>query len=514
MIEQSKEEEKSNNESDYIIFHSKKNFKKANNSSNQKFFNKTKYNKKYISSAKELNINNSNFKSPFTNLILREKINSNKYNKFLQKGEKNKYKLNNRNVKSSNSTKEFLVINKYKTNTNKNNLNENAKNNNKETKNNLIKNSKNNFNRNIINSVKSVETPQKIQKVSTGQQTFNEMNYINNFKNVELNFNYKNSRYKNNKNRNKTIVNIPIGKKLTKNILRILTKTENTNFKNNNIGNNNNIENNDNFEDNNNFENNNNFEKNNNTSELICPSNPQTKQANEIYNINNFINSEQLNSSKDNFDSISIKDPNNMSGNIYKNRLNKTHRLIKNRSNFVSFDEVQIDEKKNFMSIRELYRQMISAKEKEDKNKKNKSALKKKKLKSYLKKKNEKNIKKNKVFNTNLMSLEQYTFERLNKKRETNNQMKIIDYINKRIRNGKSNFYYKYNLKMKPIKDSKNELNENIFTNILNSLSYENNYNINNKKNFENSNNKRSHINILTMLELNNKYISKNSLIN
>lgn len=491
MTEKSKEEEKSNNESDYIIFHSKKNFKKANNSSNQKLFNKTKYNKKYISSAKELNINNENFKSPFTNLILREKINSNKYNKFLQEGEKNNYKLNNINVKSSHSTKEFLVINKYKTNIDKNKINENAKNNSKETKNNLIKNWKNNFNRNIKNSVKSAKSPQKIQKVSTGQQTFMEMNYINNFKNVELNFNYKNSRYKNNKNRNKTIVNIPIGKKLTKNILRILTKTENINFKNNN-----------------------NFE-NNNTSELICPSNPQKKQTNEIYNINNFINSEQLNSSKDNFDSISIKDPNNMSGNIYNNRLNKTQRLIKNRSNFVSFDEVQIDEKKNFMSIRELYRQMISAKEKEDKNKKNKSALKKKKLKNFLKKKNEKNIKECKIFNTNLMSLEQYTFERLNKKKETNNKMKIIDYINKRIRYDKSNFYYKYNLKINPIKDSKNKLNENIFTNILNSLSYENNYyNINNKKKFENNNNKRSHINILTMLELNNKYISKNSLIN
>ena len=202
-----KEEEKSNNESDYIIFHPKINNltnKKDNQTTNQKFINKPKSqsNKRIISPNKEININNEIYNSPFTNLILREKLNSDKFINFFSNEDKLKLKLNNRNFMPNNSTKEFLVINKYKTLIN--NINENDKTTNKETKNKIFKNGKNNFNKNLI---KYGGTPRKINKVSTGQQTIMDINNINEFKNDELNLNYK-KLHKNNKNNN--IINIPI----------------------------------------------------------------------------------------------------------------------------------------------------------------------------------------------------------------------------------------------------------------------------------------------------------------
>ena len=514
-----KEEEKSNNESDYIIFHPKINNltnKKDNQTTNQKFINKPKSqsNKRIISPNKEININNEIYNSPFTNLILREKLNSDKFINFISNEDKLKLKLNNRNFMPNNSTKEFLVINKYKTLIN--NINENDKTTNKETKNKIFKNGKNNFNKNLI---KYGGTPRKINKVSTGQQTIMDINNINEFKNDELNLNYKKP-HKNNKNNN--IINIPIRKKLTKNILSILDKNENNVLKINNIiknyyniKSNNNIDNKNNIENNNNIDNKNNIENTNNKSSTLLNSpNPKMKQTKQIHyenNKNNIINSEQYNYSKDNFDSISINDLNQNSRNIFNNKLNKTQRLIKNSSHIVSFDEVQIYDRNNFMSFREFHRQMISSKEKEDKNKKKKFMLKKKNLKNYLKKKNIKKNKTYKTFNTNLVSMEQYTFERFNKKKGINKQIKINDYINKRIKYYKNSTYYKYNIKSKEDNNSKNVLNENIFNNILKSISNDNNYK---NKNEKHKNNKHSFINILTMLELNNKYTGKISSIN
>ena len=145
---------------------------------------------------------------------------------------------------------------------------------------------------------------------------------------------------------------------------------------------------------------------------------------------------------------------------------------------------------------------MISSKEKGDKKKK--YILKKKKIKNCLQKKSEQIKNKYKIFNSNLISLEQYTLDRINKKKALNNKIKINDYKRIIIKNNKNSSYYINNLKTNAIKNTKKELNENIFTNILRSLSIENE-NINNVKFNVKNNNKRSHINILTMIELNNK---------
>ena len=500
MNEQSKETDKSNNESEYILFPLKNNnfFKNNIQDSAKKSINNSNNNNNKNNSPIKFDKTNINFnkdknlKSPFTNLILKEKIESDKLNNFLSKGDKLKLKMNNRKkVSNNNSTKDFLIINRFETIVSKNSkINENDK----IDKNTLYKEKNDNkIQKNNIN--KSVS--QKTKMVSTGQQTFIDMDFINkNNKNIEVKFNFKNKK--------NAIINIPIRNKLTKN------------YSSNN--------------GNSNFRLNYNFEKNKNNSSIIYIPIPQIKLNNEgkennkenkvnnennenyenkeiIKNnkiINNFINSEHFNNySKANFDSLSINEFNYHSVNDSNYKINKTQRLIKNRSNIVSFDDVQLDEKKNIMSIRELYRQMISAKEKEDKKKK--FILKKNKIKNCLKKKNEEIKKKYKIFNSKLISLEQYTLDRINKKKSLNNKIKINnDFKRKIIINNKNSSYYINKFKPNAFKNTKKELNENIFTNILRSLSIENNKINNIKLNIKN-NNKRSQINILTMIELNDK---------
>ena len=75
--------------------------------------------------------------------------------------------------------------------------------------------------------------------------------------------------------------------------------------------------------------------------------------------------------------------------------------------------------------------------------------------------------------------------------------------INNRIKY----YYYKYNLKTNSIENSKNDINENIFTSILRSLSSDNK--LNDGRYYGKIRKKSSQINILTMLELNSKIKSK-----
>ena len=152
-----------------------------------------------------------------------------------------------------------------------------------------------------------------------------------------------------------------------------------------------------------------------------------------------------LNITRDTFDSISINEFNYLSKNNSNYKANKTQRLIKSKSNIINFDGLRIEEEKNFLSIRELYRRMIKAKEKEDQKKNN--LFKRKKLKNCLKKKSQKFKNKNKIYNSNLMSLEQYIYEKMKKKREIYNTIKISknNYIGKKSINDKSvNLYYRY----------------------------------------------------------------------
>ena len=379
------EDNKSNNESDYIIFHLKHNnsfLKKNPQESNQNIIS-ANHKLENSPSIKDINTNinknnEKNIKNPFTNLILREKINSFKFNKFLNNRVKPKIKLDNKN---NNSTREFLIINKYETIIPKNHNNKYInEDNNKTIYNNGIRNIKKNFNKNSKLILKKNNIAEKIKKVSTGQQTFMDMNFINNFKNVDFNYNYNynnktinnNNKTINNNNKtinnNNNIKNIPIKNKLNFDFTK--NKNININIKNNNY---NNI-----------------IENTPNTSALLYVPNQTIKKNNEndiniindnnnnnnininninnISNINNIINHEYLNNSKDIFDSLSRNEISYATGNNSQLKRNKTQRLIKNKSNIVSFDEIHIDEKKNSMSIRELYRQMIANKEKKIKN--------------------------------------------------------------------------------------------------------------------------------------------------
>ena len=481
-----KKEENKNSESDYILFHFNHNkdiSKKSSKYSKQNNINSSNNSLENIISNKDNNfdINKENKKdnsaSPFTNLILREKINSAKFNNILRNGEKLKLKNNKNNISNDNTTKGFLIINKYETSVQNDKSNK------------LINNEDNIIslkgNMKIMKKAKSNLSEshpgkEKILKVSTGQQTFMDINSRN-----EINNNREYNYYNHNIKKNKNVINIPIrNNKLTKNsLLKFDSESEKLNI-NPKISN---------------------FENNSSSSTGIYLANPKIKQKNKS-TINKFIKSEKFNNnSNDFFDSFSVYDIYVSSNNTNhsNNKVNKTHKLIKNNSNIVNFQDVKINERKNFMSIRELYRQMISAKEKKYK-KKAKSILKQNNLKKYLKKKNEKN--KIKVFNSNLISLEQYTYEKMKKKREINNKINIIDSYGKRIVNHKIPVYYRQNIKTNSIKLTKNQLNENIFNNILRSLSSENNNKI-----YQEKNNKKFHINILTMLELNNKIKNKNS---
>ena len=234
MNNQSKEDEKSNKESEYIIFHFKSNnlhFKNINKTSNQKIINNSKNNINNTTSIKEQNKNmntkkEENFKTPFTNLILREKINNEKFNNFFLKGKKIKLKLSNKNTMSkSNSTKDFLIINKYKTIVNhSNNIKENDNNKTlyKDSKNNVVNNSKENFNKTSYGLIKKNNFTQKVKMVSTGQQTFMEANEINNLEKRQIKYN------QNKKKKNKEIVNIPI-RNVKNKLTEIITKSENVN---------------------------------------------------------------------------------------------------------------------------------------------------------------------------------------------------------------------------------------------------------------------------------------------
>ena len=491
MNNQIKEEENKNNESDYIIFHFNQNniiSKKISQYSSQTNINNSNQNLENYVLLKENNINinkEDNSKSPFTNLILREKLNSAKlgiFNNVLRNVEKLKLKINKSNLSNNNnSDKGFLIINKYETSVQKENnkvtnatcnkilLKDNSK---------KIKNTKSN-----LDEKPTKDAKKKIIKVSTGQQTFMNVNFRNDvINNIEYNYNYNHIKKKNN-----NIVNIPIrNNKFTRNsLIKSESESEKMDI---------------------NPKINNNLENSSSSPNVIYLENQKIKNESPI---NKFMKSQKdFNyNNKDIFESFYLNDMYSSSNNTNNSNyiINKTHRLIKNKSNIVNFNDVKINGKKNFMSIRELYRLMILEKAKKDK-KKTKSILKQKSLNKNLKKKNEKTKNKYKVFNSNLISLEQYTYEKMKKKKELNNKIKINDNNGKRILHNKIPVYYRENIRTNSIKKSKNELNENIFNNIMRSLSSENN-----NKLYQEKNKKRFHINILTMLELNNKIKNKNS---
>jgi hypothetical protein len=214
-------------------------------------------------------------------------------------------------------------------------------------------------------------------------------------------------------------------------------------------------------------------------------------------NFKSIKNNENSQYSNEIFESFATNN-NYHSANNSKNRINYTKNINRNQNNAINFNNYQNDKGKNFISVREFFRQMASSKEK--KYKKQKLSLKKKKIMDYLKKSNKSKKDNYQAFTSNLVSLEQYTLEKRNKKKELINKIKLNDCNGKKIKREKSCLFYGFNLKINDFRNSKSELKDNIFNNMLSSLSSDKN----NEENFCSKLNKRSHINILTMLELSN----------
>ena len=439
---------KSNNESDYILFHLKNNklyFEKTAQKKSRKIINNSKNNFTNNSSIKDKNMEKSRdiqktIKIPFTNLILREKINYSKNDNYFNE-ELSKIYFNKEKFKSENEPNNCLLINKYET-INQLQSKDNKINNKtsyRQVNRNLIIKS----NANTLSDKNIIKT--KVEKISTGQQTLLQNDIIKNY-------NYKYKKY--------SFINFPI-----KNKLRKMNSNEKGNIH---------------------------IKIKKNMNNFISV---KQKNLNSINYINNNENSQYSNEI---FESFSTNN-NYHSANNSKKRINYTKNINRIQNNEINYNNnYQNDKRKNFISVREFFRQMASSKDK--KNKKQKLSLKKKKIMDYLKKSTKSKKDNYQVFTSNLVSLEQYTLEKNNKKRELINKIKLNDYNGKKIKREKSCLFYGFNLKINDFRNSKSELKDNIFNNMLRSLSRDKN----NEENFCSKLNKRSHINILTMLELSN----------
>jgi len=443
---------KSNNESDYILFHLKNNklyFEKTAQKKSRKIINNSKHNFTNNSSIKDKNMEKSRdvkeaIKIPFTNLILREKINSLKYDNYFNE-EQSKIYFNKEKFKSENEPNNILLINKCETNNllqNKDNKTDNKTSYRQVNRNLIIKSNSNALlDKNILKT--------KIEKISTGQQTLLQNDLIKNYKHKS-------------KNKIYSIMNFPIKNKLRKVNSNI---KEDIHIK---------------------------INKNMNNFISIRPKN--------IISINNINNNENSQYSNEIFESYSANN-NYYSANNSKNRINHTNNINRNQNIVINLGNFQNDKQNNFISVREFFRQMASSKGR--KNKKQKLSLKKKKIMDYLKKSNKSKKNNYQAFTSNLVSLEQYTLEKRNKKRELINKIKLNDLNDcngKKIKREKSCLFYGFNLKINDFRNSNSELKDNIFNSMVSFLSSDKN----NEEKLSSKLNKRSHINILTMLELSN----------
>ena len=472
----SKELNKSNNESDYIIFSLKnnKNFKnKEIIESMNKTSNHFSINKNKVDETKEEK------KLPFTNSIIREKIKVSKI-KDSDGNINNGKKENNIDTnKKHDNYEEFLsiyrllninskrAIKKIKNNTksksfdNKKIIIRNLSNNNQEKANNII----------VPNLLSN--------KISVGQQTL--INSIS--KTVNSDYQSKNM-----------IVNIPIHsnpiKKYDELKKQDIKNYQSRNYLAINI-------------------NNANLNKEKFIRNITLEDKTEDKKDEEITDYMNYINFPKFMNDYKNINKINQRNKQNISNTINLSELyglpkkkyfiNKTHRLFRNKSNIVNFNNVKLEEKINTMSIRELYRNLSLLHKSKDKQKKFKSVFKNKRILEYLNKNSDKTEKETtKRFNNNLVSLENYT-KKIKLSKNTNQNLKLKKNKNKtliRDLNLLSNKKYFGTI------DKNVEDNENFFSNILKSFSRVNERKNKNKMKVDNRN---FLINIQTMIELNNK---------
>lgn len=472
----SKELNKSNNESDYIIF-SLKNNKNFKNKEIIESMNKTRnhfsINKNKVDETKEEK------KLPFTNSIIREKIKVSKIKDSDGNINNGKKEKNIDTNKKHDNYEEFLsiyrllninskrAIKKIKNNTksksfdNKKIIIRNLSNNNQEKANNII----------VPNLLSN--------KISVGQQTL--INSIS--KTVNSDYQSKNM-----------IVNIPIHsnpiKKYDELKKQDIKNYQSRNYLAINI-------------------NNANLNKEKFIRNITLEDKTEDKKDEEITDYMNYINFPKFMNDYKNINKTNQRNKQNISNTINLSELyglpkkkyfiNKTHRLFRNKSNIVNFNNVKLEEKINTMSIRELYRNLSLLHKSKDKQKKFKSVFKNKQLIEYLNKNSDKTEKETtKRFNNNLVSLENYT-KKIKLSKNKNQNLKLKKNKNKtliRDLNLLSNKKYFGTI------DKNVEDNENFFSNILKSFSRVNERKNKNKMKVDNRN---FLINIQTMIELNNK---------
>ena len=472
----SKELNKSNNESDYIIF-SLKNNKNFKNKEIIESINKTSnhfsINKNKVDETKEEK------KLPFTNSIIREKIkvskikdsdgniNNGKKEKNIDTNKKHDnyeeflsiYRLLNINSKSA--IKKIKNNTKSKSFDNKKIIIRNLSNNNQEKANNII----------VPNLLSN--------KISVGQQTL--INSIS--KTVNSDYQSKNM-----------IVNIPIHSNPIKKDDELkkqdIKNYQSRNYLAINI-------------------NNANLNKEKYIRNITLEDKTEDKKDEEITDYMNYINFPKFMNDYKNINKTNQRNKQNISNTINLSELyglpkkkyfiNKTHRLFRNKSNIVNFNNVKLEEKINTMSIRELYRNLSLLHKSKDKQKKFKSVFKNKRILEYLNKNSDKTEKETtKRFNNNLVSLENYT-KKIKLSKNKNQNLKLKKNKNKtliRDLNLLSNKKYFGTI------DKNVEDNENFFSNILKSFSRVNERITKNKMKVDNRN---FLINIQTMIELNNK---------
>ena len=472
----SKELNKSNDESDYIIF-SLKNNKNFKNKEIIESINKTSnhfsINKNKVDETKEEK------KLPFTNSIIREKIkvskikdsdgsiNNGKKEKNIDTNKKHDnyeeflsiYRLLNINSKSA--IKKIKNNTKSKSFDNKKIIIRNLSNNNQEKANNII----------VPNLLSN--------KISVGQQTL--INSIS--KTVNSDYQSKNM-----------IVNIPIQSNPIKKDDELkkqdIKNYQSRNYLAINI-------------------NNANLNKEKFIRNITLEDKTEDKKDEEITDYMNYINFPKFMNDYKNINKTNQRNKQNISNTINLSELyglpkkkyfiNKTHRLFRNKSNIVNFNNVKLEEKINTMSIRELYRNLSLLHKSKDKQKKFRSVFKNKRILEYLNKNSDKTEKETtKRFNNNLVSLENYT-KKIKLSKNKNQNLKLKKNKNKtliRDLNLLSNKKYFGTI------DKNVEDNENFFSNILKSFSRVNERITKNKMKVDNRN---FLINIQTMIELNNK---------
>ena len=472
----SKELNKSNNESDYIIFSLKnnKNFKnKEIIESMNKTSNHFSINKNKVDETKEEK------KLPFTNSIIREKIKVSKIKDSDGNINNGKKEKNIDTNKKHDNYEEFLSIYRL--------LNNNSKRAIKKIKNNTKSKSFDNKKiivRNLSNNnqekANNIIVPNLLSnKISVGQQTL--INSIS--KTVNSDYQSKNM-----------IVNIPIHsnpiKKYDELKKQDIKNYQSRNYLAINI-------------------NNANLNKEKFIRNITLEDKTEDKKDEEITDYMNYINFPKFMNDYKNINKTNQRNKQNISNTINLSELyglpkkkyfiNKTHRLFRNKSNIVNFNNVILEEKINTMSIRELYRNLSLLHKSKEKQKKFKSVFKNKQLIEYLNKNSDKTEKETtKRFNNNLVSLENYT-KKIKLSKNKNQNLKLKKNKNKtliRDLNLLSNKKYFGTI------DKNVEDNENFFSNILKSFSRVNERITKNKMKVDNRN---FLINIQTMIELNNK---------